>query len=797
MKNNKLILLIILFISITSKCFSEEMKFDALKMDVKNNGEIIFAEDATLKIPNKNIKIVSKNIEYNKNMKFLKLTSNVFFYDKKNNLTIESDKISYDKKKEILFSEGKTKIVLENKYVLNSNDIYFNRASNKIFGNKDAIIEDYNKNIYKLKNTFEFDISQKIIKTKKSFIIDKYNNKYIFEDLMINLNSNEIAGKEIKVEFEKEYFGNNKNDPVLKGRSAYSNENELKVHKAVFSTCNIENKKCRGWELITNEFNHDKKNRIFEYKDTWIKLFDHKIFYFPYFNHPDPSVKRKSGFLTPSYSSSNNFGTSINIPYFKILDVDKDLTLSPRYYADKSFLFQNEYRQALENSDILSDFGFLIGDSGTKGHFFYNQIGNISDDLSYEINLQNVKGDNFLKNYSLTKTSNLISDDNLLLSNLDLNWKFTDSNLKTSFKVYEDLSRNYHDRYQYIFPDFDFTKKLKIPDNYNGTFDFRSYGYNKNYDTNILEAVFTNDFLFKSNSYVNKSGLSTNYTLLLKNSNNYSNNSQNFNDNADYDLFGTIKVDTGFPLQKITQDYNHYLQPILSLRYSPNGNSNLTNKDVIMDYNTVFDLNRIGSSYEVEGGESISLGLEFNKKDLNNMSIIDFKIANVLKPEENIYLPSKSRLNKKRSDIFGNIDYNLSNELKLGYKFSYDENLKYSNLEELDLNIVSNNLITNFIYYTEDFDIDNKETFRANSSLKLDKENKINFDLTRDLKNDYTQNYNVNYEYLTDCLSLSLGFNRSFYSDGNLEPSSNLTFLIKIIPFTEIGVSNLESVVGG
>ena len=66
MKNNKLILLIILFISITSKCFSEEMQFDALKMDVKNNGEIIFAEDATLKIPNKNIKIVSKNIEYNK-----------------------------------------------------------------------------------------------------------------------------------------------------------------------------------------------------------------------------------------------------------------------------------------------------------------------------------------------------------------------------------------------------------------------------------------------------------------------------------------------------------------------------------------------------------------------------------------------------------------------------------------------------------------------------------------------------------------------------------------------------------
>ena len=66
------------------------------------------------------------------------------------------------------------------------------------------------------------------------------NNKYIFENLMINLKNNEIAGKEIKIEFENSYFGNKNNDPILKGRSAYSNEEKLKIYKAVFSTCNIE-----------------------------------------------------------------------------------------------------------------------------------------------------------------------------------------------------------------------------------------------------------------------------------------------------------------------------------------------------------------------------------------------------------------------------------------------------------------------------------------------------------------------------------------------------------------------------
>ena len=54
----------------------------------------------------------------------------------------------------------------------------------------------------------------------------------------------------------------------------------------------------------------------------------------------------------------------------------------------------------------------------------------------------------------------------------------------------------------------------------------------------------------------------------------------------------------------------------------------------------------------------------------------------------------------------------------------------------------------------------------------------------------FTQFYDLNYEYLTDCLSISLNYSKSFYKDGNLEPNTSLSFLIKIIPFTEIGVAN-------
>ena len=85
--------------------------------------------------------------------------------------------------------------------------------------------------------------------------------------------------------------------------------------------------------------------------------------------------------------------------------------------------------------------------------------------------------------------------------------------------------------------------------------------------------------------------------------------------------------------------YNHFLIPRTSFRYSPNGNNDISSKDILLNYDNVFSLNRIGSSNQVEGGDALSLGLEFIRTDLSGSDIIDFKIGNVLKSKENIKLP--------------------------------------------------------------------------------------------------------------------------------------------------------------
>ena len=784
---------IIILISFTFNALSDEIQIQSTDMDIKNDGNLIIANNAEITVSLEKIKILSKIANYEKTTNLLTFKENVIFNDEKNEIVIEGNLIKYEKNKDLIYSEGKTKLKIENEYKVNSNNIYYDRSSSIIYSSEETLIEDSDNNFYILKDGFKFEIVNEIIKSKKSIIIDKNNNKYVFENLILNLKINEIVGKELEVQFEKSYFGNKDNDPLLKGRSSYSNEDELKVYKAVFSTCNVENKSCRGWELNSDEFKHDKVKKIFEYKNTWLKIFDYKVLFTPYFNHPDPSVKRKSGFLAPSYSTSESLGIAFNVPYFKVLSKDKDITFNPRLYADKSFLLQNEYRQALKNSEVISDFSFLIGEAGTKGHFFYNQVGNINENLNFELNLQGVEGDNYLKNHKLIDTSNLISDDNLLVSNLDLNWTFTDSNLNTSVRVFEDLSRSHNDRFQYIFPSFNFSKKIKIPESYNGKFMFNSYGYNKHYDTNTYESVITNDFLFSSNQYVNKKGLVSNYNIFLKNPSSYSSNSSNFKENESYDLFTTLKLDSSLPLSKQVKSYTHFLRPKVSLRYSPNGNSNISSKDVLLNYDNVFSLNRIGVSDQVEGGDSLSMGLEFKRIDEDGSDIIDFKIANVLKSKENIKLPTKSKLNKTRSDLFGSIGYNLNNNLKIGYDFSYDRDLDHSNLNGLNVDFNLNNIFTNFYYYSTDNDLGLSETISNSTIINFNDENSLEFNTTKDLIDDFTEYNNLIYSYVTDCISINLNYNKSYYRDGNLKPNESLSFLVKIIPFTELGVPNLQT----
>ena len=174
---------------------------------------------------------------------------------------------------------------------------------------------------------------------------------------------------------------NPKNKPRIFSNTIKIKGNESKFVKSNFTMCDYrKNDKCPPWELKATEMSHDKLKKTIFYENAVLRLYNVPIFYFPKLAHPDPTVKRRSGFLIPSYSDTKNLGSSVNIPYFWAIDKDKDLTIDNKLFASEHPLFIGEYRQAFKNSNLIFDFGYSEGykntsdtkKPGDKSHFFAN-----------------------------------------------------------------------------------------------------------------------------------------------------------------------------------------------------------------------------------------------------------------------------------------------------------------------------------------------------------------------------------------------------------------------------------------
>ena len=779
--------LFFIFILFQKNAYGDEININSSKIKVLEEGNIINAFDVTANIPSKKIEIEGDKSIYDKKKSQLTIINNVKFNDTLKNVYIEGKKAIYNQITDVVQTFGETYIKIENKYDIYSYDLIYDRKSQQIYSNKETTIKDKMQNVYNLEESFIFDINKEIVSSDKTNIIDDNNNEYSFESAKINLKNNEIAGKELDVNFRDSYFGNPDNQPVLKGKGSTSNKYKTKIYKAAFTTCNIENKKCPGWELQSEEFIHDREKKVFEYKNSWLKVFDKKIFYFPFFSHPDPSVKRKSGWLTPVYGSSDNFGTWVNTPYFKVLDAERDLTFNPKMYADDKIILQSEYRQAFENSNLISDFSFNNDGKNTNTHLFAKIDGDLNSNTTFNFKYQNVSNDDYLKIHNLANSSPIIENESSLTTNLNIAKTIDeDTSLSTSFTVYEDLSKKDSDRFQYVLPNFNYNKNLKIPDNYNGNFRFTSSGSQNIYDTNKYESLIINDFLFNSNNIISESGLLSNYDLLVKNFNSYTENSSGYEEKDDYEVFGSLLLKTSYPLKKSNEYSEDYLKPIIALKYSPNNTKNISGNDLRLDYNNIFALNRIGTNHFVEGGKSIAIGLEYEKKDLEKGKVFGFNIANSLSNRKNYNLPTKSKLNETRTDFVGSLFYRPNNILNLNYEFSYDNNLDGSNYDSISSSININNFVTNFKFLSEDTGLGDKEVISNTTSYEFNNESSLLFNTSRDLKNDFTEYYNLIYTYETDCLKASLEFNKKYYNDGNLRPDKSLLFYVRFIPFVDL-----------
>ena len=792
---NKIIFIFLSFLfSLNSIVYADEFDISANEISVNTEKNVLTGLGA-VEIRDKEGKLIKANkVIYNKSKEFITAEGSVEVIDTLGNI-LKSNKVTYDKINEIISSFENSELDIKEGYNLKAKNIIYNSAKKILTSNDESFLTDIDGN-YIMLSMFQYSIEKKLFSSiGKIKIIDKNKNKYFFKELHVDTLTKEMVGSDVSILFDQENFGLKKdNDPRLVANDISITKNKSLLSKGVFTVCQKREDKCPPWSIKAKKISHDKTKKTIYYDHATLKFYDIPIFYFPKFFHPDPTVKRQSGFLFPSFTDSSSLGTGLTLPYYWAINKDKDLTFTPKMYAKENILFLNEYRQAFKNGFLTLDTGYTEGykninstkTDGSRNHIFAKLDLDLSKNEDYESQLsmkvQKTSNDTYFRIHNI-KTA-LVDYNNTDLSN-EINYSLKKNNtyLNIQAAVYEDLLENTNSRYEFITPNIlfgksFFTKKF-------GYFDVKSNVLHKNYNVNKHLTSLTNDIIWNSKNYISPGGFVNNIVGVVKNTNYEAKNSTDYKTNGTInELSGALGVKSSLPMKKEGINFSNIFSPNFMIRYGPGHMRNLSNEDINLNYANLFNTNKTSV---IEDGISAVLGFDYkiNEKMKNGDEREKFSLSlgQVFSPEDNEDMPSSSSLDQKTSDVVGELKYNFSEIGSIDYKFSIDQNLSEINYNEISTSLNFNKIGFNLDYLEEQNHVGDEHYVNAGVSINFNQNNKLNFQTKKNFKTESTELYDLSYQYSIDCLTAGLVFRREFYEDSDVETKNSLMFTITFVPF--------------
>ena len=763
------------------------------------NDELIYTKKNSKAISlNDKMQIIADNFLYNRNKNIINAQDKVILEDKVEDYKIYSEFMSYEMISEKIYTKGETTGVINSRYSFVTADIIFLRKKLEISSKKKISIKD-KSSLYNLTN-FKYTINKKELKGEDITIISNYNlpksDKLYFDSAIIDLENHNFIAKNTEIKIHKDIFDNSSNDPRLNGVSSKKVGNITQINKGIFTSCS-KNESCPPWTIQADQIIHDKTRRNLTYNNAILKVYDIPIFYFPKFFHPDPTVKRQSGFLQPKINKSNIIGNTINIPYYKVISENKDFTFSPIITDSGTTFLQGEYRQENKDSSLIADIGFVNNFKSSYSNKSKN-IMHLFAQSDIDLNLENynqaelkfylekTNKDTYLKIFDNHLIKNKVKplDQNILSSGIDLNLNNDKFNLDTGFTAYEDLNEIQSDRYQFILPYFNFDTSFN---NNLGTINVFSNGNNTLQNTNNLRTRIINDINFSSNEIIiPNTGFKSNFNLYFKNVNTTAKEDTIYKSSAQSELMNIFELNTSYPAIKKNGNKTELLIPKISLRVNPGDMKNHSSSDRTINANNIFSIDRLGLDDSLESGKSLTLGLDYSNKDTNNSDIFNAKIATVLRDNNENTIPSKTTLNKKNSYLFGSVNFLKNEFIDIKYNFASENNLDNIKYHDLGFNLSLNNFVTNFNFIQENELLGDSHFIENKTTFNIDENNFFSFKTRKNKEINLTEYYDLIYEYKNDCLIAGLKFKKTYYQDRDLQPSEDVFFYLTLIPLTTI-----------
>ena len=191
--------------------------------------------------------------------------------------------------------------------------------------------------------------------------------------------------------------------------------------KAVFKAsrftpckCDFANGEKPLWDIRASQSVRNEKTNTITHYNLRMQVLNLPVVYLPYLSHPDWTVRRRSGFLTPNFLISSDFGFTPSVPYFQVIDDNKDAQFNFYKYQYRGAAIKTNYRQLWDQSAFQANIYTARVETykaeretvGAVDASFTSNIGN-----GWDINTRLVRSsqDTFLRRYKFNTETSLKS----------------------------------------------------------------------------------------------------------------------------------------------------------------------------------------------------------------------------------------------------------------------------------------------------------------------------------------------------------------------------------------------------
>ena len=227
----------------------------------------------------------------------------------------------------------------------------------------------------------------------------KDGTEHLSEEMILDENfTHAVATPLVSTLADGSRFSSKKGDHRQQKRTVFD--------RSVFSPCKCDYDKGESpiWDLKATKSEHNLETKTISHHNVRMNIFGLPIFYFPVLAHPDATVKRRSGFLTPSFTISNDNGLTSTTPYYQVLSPTQDVEFQPTNFQFRGQGLKTIYRQRWDQSVLdakiyaarLETYKEQRETVGAVDVAFSSQVGN---GWMLSSHLQRSSQDTFLRRY--------------------------------------------------------------------------------------------------------------------------------------------------------------------------------------------------------------------------------------------------------------------------------------------------------------------------------------------------------------------------------------------------------------